>query len=97
MARYGAGRSTFEFDNVTFAVNEGSSVASSVESDVVSGDLRFFDPSLGVGEGVQLRELLECGDDAGDVNVDDERDVDDVDGVDGFNDVDDKDVTSLMD
>jgi len=48
------------FDNILLVMSEGRSVASSLESDEISGDLRFFAPSLAdfdlICEGVQLRE-----------------------------------------
>ena len=93
-----------EFDNILLVMSEGRSVASSLESGEISGDLRFFAPSLAdcdlIYEGVQLREPQECGvdlADAGDVDVVDvvdgvneveEGDVDIVDGVDDVNEVD---------
>lgn len=101
-----------EFDNIMLVTSEGRSVASSLESDEISGDLRFFAPSLAdcdlICEGVQLREPQECGvdlADAGDVDVVDvvdgvneveEGDVDIVDGVDDVNEVDEG-VPLLMD
>lgn len=86
-----------EFDSIPLVLNEGRSVALSSSSDVISGDLRFFAPSLGDGDlicgGVQLGEpdVLDAGDvDAidGIDDVTEEDDVDIVDGVDNFNEVD---------
>ena len=64
-----------EFDSNPLVLKEGRSVALS-SSDVISGDLRFFAPSLGEGDlicgGVQL----------GEPDVLDAGDVDDIDGID---------------
>mmetsp|Transcript_455 Transcript_455/g.872 ORF Transcript_455/g.872 Transcript_455/m.872 type:complete len:104 (-) Transcript_455:101-412(-) len=80
-----------EFDNILLVMSEGRSVASSLESDEISGDLRFFAPSLAdcdlICEGVQLREPQEY-----DVDVLDEGDVDAIDVVDGVNEVEEGDV-----